>query len=101
VALDVAPSDAGLVLTSTIVGPARRVARISGKTYREGDSIPTTLEDKTLEYKVVSIGGKSVTLALGEQQYELKMARDRSGATAALSVSVSSDSPDFDPAILE
>ena len=98
--LDVAPANAGLVLTSTIVGPTRKVARLNGKTYREGDMIPATLEDKTIQYKVLSIGAKSIRLSLGEIEYEMKMLR-RGAQAATATVGVSSDSPDFDPSVLE
>ena len=100
-ALDVTPAGAGLVLTSTIVGPGRRVARLNGKSYRVGDLIDASVDDKTIRYIVLSIDAKSVRLSLGEKEYEMKMLRRGEKAAATSTVGVSSDSPDFDPSILE
>ena len=99
-ALDVPPADAGLVLNSTIVGNGRGVARVNGKTYRQGDSIRGTFGNKALNYKIIAIGGRNVVLALGEQEYELQMLRSKTGSATA-TVDVSSESPDFDPSVLE
>ena len=101
VVLDVAPRDAGLVLTSTIVGGRERAARLNGKTYHEGDVIKAWVADKPLEYTLKFIYGRSIVLRLGEKEYELKMLRPQNGGAAASTVGVSSDSPDFDPSVLE
>jgi hypothetical protein len=98
--LDVPPGDAGLVLTSTMVSPRRRVARLNGKTYREGDLIEASVDNKPLRYKLVSVRGRSVVVALGDKEYTLKMLRAQANAATG-TVSISSDSPDFDPTILE
>lgn len=103
--LDVPPSEVGLVLSGTIVGPHQSIARLNGKSYRRGDWVSAPESKVPLTYRIVDVSGRSVTLALGEKQYELKMARRQSSAAADMSGdlpdTVSSDSPDFDPAILE
>ena len=45
----ITPAAAGLVLTSTIIGPQRRVAQISGKTYAVGQTIAVLKEKKEKE----------------------------------------------------
>jgi hypothetical protein len=105
IVLDVPPSEAGLVLSGTIVGPRRSVARMNGKNYVEGDTVLALTSERPLSYRVVEVAGRSVTLALGDMQYELSMPRrgpdPSASAGTGLSENVSSDSPDFDPSILE
>jgi hypothetical protein len=105
IALDVAPAEAGLVLSGTIVGSHRSVARLNGKSYSAGDLVKAPAAEVPLSYRIVNIGGRSVTLALGDKQYELKMSRRQLADTADVGDgsqdTVSSDSPDFDPSMLE
>jgi hypothetical protein len=104
VALDIPPAEAGLVLSGTIVGSRRSVARLNGRNYSKGDFVTASGSNMSLSYRVVDVEGRSVTLALGDRQYELKMPRrsDASGiAGSGLQDNDSSDSPDFDPSFLE
>ncbi len=101
VVLDISPADAGLVLNSTIVGPARHVARVNGKTYHEGDAITVSVGNRVIDYKLMSVGEKSVVLTLGNREYELIMARTRTRSSATAHVNVPSDNPDFDASVLE
>lgn len=91
VAPDVPPADAGLVLNSTIVGSRRHVARVNGKSYRKGDTIAAAVGDNPLEYQLIAIDPRSVTLALGKRRYELKMRRAAATSTSASSVNLSSE----------
>jgi len=70
-----------------------------------GDFVKAPASEIPLSYRIVDVGGRSVTLALRDKQYELKMPGRQTGATANFGdgsqETVSSDSPDFDPSILE
>lgn len=99
---DVSPGDAGLVLTSTILGKRRQVARINGKSYREGEHIVATMGDQPLEYELVRIGPRSIVLVLGDKEYELKMQKSTAAATSAASSTIGSgDTTDVDSLLME
>jgi len=67
----VTPQDAGLVVTSTIVGPLRRVALIGGRAYKVGDTIAATTGTDKFEFRLVDVRPHSVMVAAGGQEYEL------------------------------
>jgi hypothetical protein len=63
------PDECGLKLTGVLVG-TRRMATISGRTYREGQVIPAKDD---VSYVVEKITAKGVVLRRDAQTYELKM----------------------------
>ena len=69
----VEPGDAGLVVSSTIVGSRRRVALISGKAYAEGNLVRGEGEFAELAFELVRVRPKSVLLRRGGTTYELKV----------------------------
>jgi hypothetical protein len=99
--LDVPPQSVGLALTSTIVGPRRYVARINGANYRPADIVEVASDQGKLSYVLTQVTDRSVTLSLGNKQYELNMPRRAASATSQTANFISSDDPNFDPSILE
>ena len=66
----ITPAAAGLVLTSTIVGPQRRIAQISGKIYAVGQTIDPPKEKKEKEpggpaFKLVEVQPRRAVLEAG------------------------------------
>ena len=99
--LDVPPQSVGLALSSTIVGPRRNIARINGANYRHGGTVEVKSDQGKLSYVLQQITERSVTLSLGNKQYELNMPRRATAATGQTANFISSDDPNFDPSILE
>jgi hypothetical protein len=64
---------AGLLLTSTIIGPQRRVAQINGKTYAEGQAIDVGREHDAAvrTFHLVEIHPRRAVLQCGEDRLEL------------------------------
>lgn len=69
----VTPAAAGLVLTSTIIGPQRRVVQISGKTYSVGQSIEVAKEKESLHatFKLVEVHSRRAVLESAGERFEL------------------------------
>lgn len=69
----VTPAAAGLVLTSTIIGPQRRVVQISGKMYSVGQTIDTAKEKEgaCVTFKLVEVHPRRAVLQNGDERYEL------------------------------
>jgi hypothetical protein len=65
------PQSAGLELAGTILGPNRRVARISGKTYREGQTIEVSKDGQALAFTLVEVHPKHVVLTRQGEKFEL------------------------------
>jgi hypothetical protein len=99
--LDVPPQSVGLALTSTIVGPRQHVARLNGTNYRPGDTVEVNSDQGKLSYVLKQVTDRSVTLSLGNKQYELSMPRRAASASSQTANFISSDDPNFDPSILE
>jgi hypothetical protein len=100
--LDIPPQTVGLSLSSTIIGPTRRVARMNGHNYQPGDTVEVTTDQGPLNYVLTAVADRSVTLTLGQHQYELPMPKRPLGTTPAQANDfVSSDDANFDPSILE
>jgi hypothetical protein len=75
----IAPQSVGLVLSSTIVGPDRRVARISGRTYAEGSSVKAVTKDGgRIAYTLVDIEPRQVLLQRLGVVYELRIQSPKS-----------------------
>ncbi|MBN1396022.1 MAG: hypothetical protein JW959_13450 [Pirellulales bacterium] len=71
----VTPEDAGLSLSSTIIGPRSRMARINGKTYTIGQSIETTNEEAALKavFKLTEVNPDGVVLESDSGRFELTL----------------------------
>jgi hypothetical protein len=69
--VEVTPQAAGLTLSSTLVGPARRLALIDGKPYREGSKVRARQRDA--EFELVEIHPRVVVLAREGRHYELRI----------------------------
>ena len=60
---DVSPHNLNLVLTGTILGPDERVARINGRTYRQGATVKVAAkEGKGIEFILTEIEPRQVVL---------------------------------------
>ena len=71
--IEITPQMAGLTLSSTIVGPRKRVALLSGKAYRLGDTILSRLEDDDTEFVLTDIQARKIVLRRDGKSYELKL----------------------------
>jgi hypothetical protein len=77
------PAGLGLVLTSAVVGPKRRTAIISGRTYCEGETVKPAVSASEsagasvapLEFRLEKIGPWEVELTALGQRYTLQLAR--------------------------
>jgi hypothetical protein len=67
----VAPTAAGLALTSTIIGPQRRIAQINGKTYAVGQTVESVKESGSAAFKLVEVQPRRAVLEANGQQFEL------------------------------
>jgi hypothetical protein len=67
-------SASGLTLTSTIIGPQRRIARINGKTYGVGQTI-TVAKDKEapVTFKLIEVKPRHAVLEAEGQRFELSI----------------------------
>jgi hypothetical protein len=71
----ISPSAAGLVLSGTIIGPRRRVAQISGRTYTLGQTIAVAKEKEsaTATFKLTEVQARRAVLQSGGEKFELTM----------------------------
>ena len=67
------PEQAGLTLSSTIVGAQRRTALINGRAYTEGKTIVQIIDGQPVAYELAEVHPKSIVLQQGQQRYELKL----------------------------
>jgi hypothetical protein len=76
------PTSVGLVLTGAVVGPKRRTAIISGRSYFEGETVKPSaaVGPAPIEFRLETITSRGVELAAGGKRYKLELARARLGA---------------------
>jgi len=67
------PSEAGLVLSSTIVGRGRRTALINGRRYGVGDEVKSTKEGQQTVFKLLAVEPKQIVLENDGDRYLVKM----------------------------
>ena len=67
----VTPQSLGLSLSSTIIGSDRRVARISGRTYAEGQTIEVRKDGQTVAFTLAEVHARRVVLVRDKHKYEL------------------------------
>jgi hypothetical protein len=65
------PESLGMALASTIIGPRRRVARIGGKTYAEGEVIEIAKDGRTHAFRLSAVEPRRVVLSRDGEHYEL------------------------------
>jgi len=71
---DATPETLGMVLSSTIVGPERRVAMINGRPYAEGKIVQLVKDGQPIEFKLAEVHLRSVLLEHNGERFELKAA---------------------------
>lgn len=69
---DVAPESLGMVLSSTIIGPGRRMARIDGKLYRQGDPVAHQKDGRPIRFLLAEVHSRQVILQRNGERFELK-----------------------------
>jgi len=86
----VTPTTAGLTLTSTIVGPRRRVAQINGKIYSVGQTVEATQEDETtpVSFTLREIHPRRVVLQYDGEQFELTIPEPKMSSNIEFSKAV-------------
>ena len=67
------PEDLGMVLSSTIIGPRSRVARVNGKSYRQGEAVKLLRDGQQIEFTLVAVYPRRVVLKRQGGQFELKI----------------------------
>jgi hypothetical protein len=67
-------SASGLALTSTIIGPQRRVAQINGKTYAVGQIIEVAKDkEAAMAFKLIEVAPRRAVLEAEGQRFELSI----------------------------
>jgi len=90
------PEQLGIVLSSTIIGGQRRVARIAGTSYRIGDHILAGKDGQELDFTITKIEPRSVMLVRDGQRYEITLKRQqRSASSAAAATAADRDTSDL------
>jgi hypothetical protein len=71
----ITPTAAGLVLTSTIIGPQRRIAQINGKIYVVGQMIDAVNEKEGVgaAFRLVEVDPRRAVLESGGQRFDLSI----------------------------
>jgi hypothetical protein len=74
-ATDIGPGEAGLVLTSVLIGARQRTATINGETYREGDLVTAGPADATqsIVFRLARIGSREVDLERNRRTFTLEL----------------------------
>jgi hypothetical protein len=90
------PRDAGLVLSSTFVGPRKQVALIGGKPYHIGDRVRAKKDGMKASFKVVDVQPRLIVLERNGKQYELTITRAHSNTQEVLTSAESDDESDED-----
>jgi hypothetical protein len=69
------PAEAGLVLTTTLLGTRKQIADINGKSYAVGDRVEAPGDLPGASFRVVDIQPRLVVLEGNGQRYELRITR--------------------------
>lgn len=67
------PESLGLVLASTIVGPARRTALVNGKVYPQGGDIKLDKDGREIVFKLAEVYPTRIVLAREGKRFEVKL----------------------------
>ena len=65
------PEALGMVLSSTIIGPHRRVAQINGKSYRQGEAVRLAKDAHQIEFTLTAVYPRRIVLKRKGEQFEL------------------------------
>lgn len=65
------PEDLGMVLSSTLIGPQRRVAQVNGKTYRQGQTVRLLRDGQQIEFTLAAVYPRRIVLNRQGEQFEL------------------------------
>ena len=65
------PEALGMVLSSTIIGPHRRVAQINGKSYRQGEAVKLVKDGQQIEFTLAAVYPRRIVLKRKREQFEL------------------------------
>jgi len=65
------PAGVGLVLTGTIIGPQRRIARISGKSYNEGQTIEVIKDKLRVTFTLLEVHDRRAVLESQGERFDL------------------------------
>jgi len=84
----VTPESLELALSSTIVGPRSRVARINGKTYRPGDTVKAGKDGQKIEFALVEVHPRKVVLERKGKQFDLAIPRPGNSDRIQLSAGI-------------
>jgi hypothetical protein len=71
----ITPADAGLLLTTTLLGARKKIAEINGKSYTIGQRVKIVGDDLRASFRVVEIHPRRVILESQGRRYELKIPR--------------------------
>jgi hypothetical protein len=74
-ALPLTPSEAGLALSSTLVGSRKRMAIINGKAYSIGDRVTAGSEGSDVVFVLAEVHPRRAVLARDGERYEIKLKR--------------------------
>jgi hypothetical protein len=71
--VEATPEGLGMVLSSTIVGPHRRVAQINGKPYRLGETVRLAKDGQQIDFTLAAVYPRRIVLERKGEQFELKI----------------------------
>jgi hypothetical protein len=90
------PREAGLVLSSTFVGPRTQIALIGGKPYRIGDRVRVQKDGIKASFNLIDVQPRLVVLERNGKQYELTITRGRPNTKETLTADENEDGSDED-----
>lgn len=82
---DLTPQDLRLELSSTVVGPRRRMARIAGQAYEEGETIQVNQDDQPVEFQLVEVHPRRIVLQREGALFELVIPQQQGAGRIRLS----------------
>ena len=83
----ITPAEAGLVLTTTLLGARKKIAEIDGRSYSIGDRVQAFTASSSASFRVVEIFPRRVVLEGHGQRYELTIPRPLVDAVPQAAVS--------------
>lgn len=83
--LQVTPAGLRLELSSTVVGPRRRVAMIAGKAYQRGETIRIDRDGRWVEFELVEVGRRRIVLRREGELFELVIPEEKGSGRMYLS----------------
>ena len=90
------PRDAGLVLSSTFVGPRKQIALIGGKPYQIGDRVRAQKDGLKATFTLIDVQPRLIVLERKGKQYELAITRGHSNDAQVVAPADNQDDEDED-----